>query len=804
MQKFTSIVQQPPSLSTSFVGRGDELSHITELMADPTCRLLTLVGPGGIGKTRLALEAAHRFVPPDSNHFVMLQPLTSSEFLVSIIADAVGFHFYSGVNPKQQLLDHLHEKSWLLVLDNFEHLLDGADLLSEILAHAPALRILVTSRERLNLVEEWVLDLGGLAFPTSENDRELERFSAVELFVQHAHRVKSSFTLTGKNFPAVARICRLVGGMPLGIELAASWVRVLSCETIAEEIERSLDILETSARNVEPRHRTMRAALVQSWHLLSDTERDVYMRLSVFRGGFSREAAEQVAGASLRTLSSLVDKSLLRVDASGRYDLHELLRQYAAEKLQEAHEDEATRDAHSHFFAEFLQTQWQPLRSHQQAEALDKIEQEFENIRSAWQQMAEKRNIHELGLSVYSLFLFCDLRGRFIEALAMFKQAEEALRPFAGSADVDRVIGQMLTRQSWFSISQMKVDQGRALAEEGLAILQRVGSSMDIALGYYSLCDVTAFTNDYQGLKRNAEQIAEIAREIGDLWLLTVAHFALANSALYDNNLEEARWLVETGSALADACGDVFLRGILLCIRGSIAQKWGDYAQAKWAFEQSLTLFQELGHKFLIGSIHCDLGNITFAMNDYSLAAFHYQQSLRILADIGGFSYYVLPTLIDLSQMWRSLEDKAKAVELLTLVAQETRALPIHREQSQHMLLQLASEIPPTAFCDAETRGRSLNLSEAVQEQMGALDRLIQMPIPTTHPSASPSADLLTARELEILRLIAEGLSNGEIAERLFIGVGTVKKHITHFYDKLDAKNRTQAVARARERQLLT
>src|SRR5579871_4795568 len=230
------------------IGRRQEVEWISQHLQKSDIRLLTLVGPGGIGKTRLAVETAQQF--PEV-WFVLLQPLTSPDFIVSTIASAIGFQFYSGGDPKQQLIDYLREKSWLLVLDNFEHLLDGAPLLSEILASAPDVRILVTSRERLNLAEEWVLDIDGLAYPSDVNESPLEQYSAVELFVHHAQRVKASFQLGKAQQPAVVRICRLVGGMPLALELAASWVRALSCETIADEIERSLDILETSARDVE-------------------------------------------------------------------------------------------------------------------------------------------------------------------------------------------------------------------------------------------------------------------------------------------------------------------------------------------------------------------------------------------------------------------------------------------------------------------------------------------------------------------------------------------------------------------------
>ena len=351
-----------PPAPTPFVGREGELAEIEQLLSDPACRLLTLVGPGGIGKTRLALEAAHVMVDtatfPNGVYFASLQPLTSPEFIISTIADALSFQFYSGADPRQQLLDYLREKSLLLVLDNVEHLLEDISLVSEMLAAAPGVHILATSRERLNLREEWVLEVSGLNSPAVETEINLESYSAIELFVQQARRVSVGFALDNANQSAVVRICHLVGGMPLGIELAAAWVRALSCEQIADEIERSLDVLETPTRNIEPRHRTMRAALDQSWQLLSDVEQNVFKRLSVFRGGFTREAAEYVARATLRTLTGLVDKSMVRVNAGGRYDLQELLRQYAEEKLGEMPaEQEQTRDRHSTYYADFM-GQW--------------------------------------------------------------------------------------------------------------------------------------------------------------------------------------------------------------------------------------------------------------------------------------------------------------------------------------------------------------------------------------------------------------------------------------------------------------
>ncbi|MGH8631367.1 MAG: ATP-binding protein, partial [Burkholderiales bacterium] len=356
-----------PTPPTPLIGRERELAEMARLLGDPQCRLLTLAGPGGIGKTRLAIEAAdhQREAFADGAHFVSLAPIRSAEFIVPAIADAIGFAFYGAEDPKAQLLNYLSGKAPLLVLDNLEHLLEGVALLAEILERGPAVKLLATSRERLNLHGEWVLDIQGLPFPDEAGSAEVEGYSAVALFVQTARRAHVDFVLAAEERPAVARICRLVEGMPLGIELAAAWVRTLSCREIAQEIERNLadprqgmDFLAASMRDVPERHRSIRAAFDHSWNLLSAEEQQVMRQLSVFRGGFRREAAEQVAGATLPLLSALVDKSLLRRTEAGRFDLHELVRQYAAAQLQADPQDEfVTCERFSHYYAVWLQRQ---------------------------------------------------------------------------------------------------------------------------------------------------------------------------------------------------------------------------------------------------------------------------------------------------------------------------------------------------------------------------------------------------------------------------------------------------------------
>ena len=336
-----------PIPPTPFIGRTEELAQIARLLENPICRLLTLVGLGGIGKTRLALQAATDQLG-EFAHGVYWVPLaleSSADLVVSAIAAAIQLTFDGQANPKDQLLRYLHRKEMLLVLDDFEHLLHpstalsvgqgGGELLADILRHAPGVTLLVTSRERLNLQGEWMFEVQGLRFPLDEtpDGRVAQGYSAFELFEQCVRRAHPGFLLSEREAPCVMRLCQLVEGMPLAIELAAGWMRVTTCEEITQQIEGGLTFLATSLRDVPERHRSMQAVFDHSWSLLSEDEQRVFSRLSIFRGDFSREAAEQIGGASLPILASLVDKSLLRKSTTGRYDMYEFLRQYASEKL---------------------------------------------------------------------------------------------------------------------------------------------------------------------------------------------------------------------------------------------------------------------------------------------------------------------------------------------------------------------------------------------------------------------------------------------------------------------------------------
>ncbi|MBI1878963.1 MAG: NACHT domain-containing protein, partial [Chloroflexi bacterium] len=455
-----------PVQATPFVGRERELAELSRQLANPACRLLTLTGPGGIGKTRLALKVAEEQARTgyflDGVYYVALAALSSANFLVSTLATVLNFTFYSNKDPQLQLLNYLRDKEMLLILDSFEHLLTPSwegGLLIEIVQRAAGVKLLVTSQQRLNLQGEWVFEIQGLSFPevgeaalsqpATPPAEPPEHYSAVQLFLQSAQRVQAGFTLSSVDQPFILRICQLVAGVPLGIELAAAWVRVLSCQDIVREIEQGLDFLSVTHRDLPERQQSLRAVFEHSWRLLSEAEQHILKKLAVFPGGFRREAAEQVAQARLPLLTALSDKSLLRWSAANqnqpieRYEIHELVRQYVLEKLQV--DPAATTlgcNQHSAYFAAFLQQREARLQGRQQKVALAEIGQEIENIRAAWGWLLSQPKVAAIEQCLNTLFLFYEIRGWYEEGTDIFAHAAVALSALVTEpVDSDRSAG---------------------------------------------------------------------------------------------------------------------------------------------------------------------------------------------------------------------------------------------------------------------------------------------------------------------------------------------------------------------------
>ena len=589
-----------PTQTTPFVGREAELVELDRLLANPSVRLLTIVGVGGMGKTRLALEVGTRQLEHFQNglYFVALAGIQAVEDIIPATAQALGFSFYEGREPRQQLLDYLREKKILLIFDNFEHLLDGVSLVTDILRAANNVVALSTTRMRLGVPEEHIYQLSGMDFPEWETPSDALEYSAVKLFMQSARRVRPGFELAADDLKYVARICHLVGGMPLGILLAASWVEMLTPVEIATEMQRSLDFLATDLPGVDERQRNIRAVLDYSWHSLMEQERGIFQQLSVFRGGFTREAVQAVTGASLRDLMGLVNKSLLTRALSGRYEIHEFLRQYGAEKLSGSSEVERmAREHHCAYFAEFLHQREAGLHGKDQIKILAEIGTEVDNIRVCWEWAVAQTNIEWIDNYLESLSELYRTRGWHQKGAALLDKAVRSLSIAQdGAADnaAKLVLGKVLLQQGRLSDAFDLPEETGRLLESSATIFRTLNARREAA---YALC--------YEG----------------------------GCETLYGNANGESFCL--EGLSIFQDFGDQ--RGIALALRGLawVAVHHGEYSLAKRHFQSSLTYFKAVRDQIQIAHSLRGLGYICFILGEYQVSKQYHEEMLALCKEIG-------------------------------------------------------------------------------------------------------------------------------------------------------------------------
>jgi predicted ATPase/DNA-binding SARP family transcriptional activator len=646
-----------PPQPTPFIGRERELGELAQLIEQPDYRLITLVGQGGSGKTRLALQAAAEQIEAFSDGvcFVPLAPVPSSDYLASTIGAALGFSFSGQEDERTQLLNELRDKEMLLVLDNVEHLLDGTDLVTAIFQEAPSVTILTTSRERLNLQRECSLAIEGLPYPEAGAPQPLESYAAVQLFLQSARRADSSFTLSGEDQHAVdgvVRICRLAGGLPLAIELAAAWAPVMSTSEIADEITNNLDFLDARLRDIPERHRSMRAVFDHSWKLLTAEERDLFARLSVFRGGFDREAAEQGAGASLRLLSSLASKSFLHRNPLGRYEIHELLRQYGASKLLDipglGGRDEA-QDRHCRYYAKFVQRREDRLRGESHLTAIEEIGAEIDNIREAWRWAVERAKADEIWQLIDGLWFYHDKHGLFQEEYEAFGRAAAALSPSAGtehalSKERAIVLGRVLARQGSVSGARMgRIEESRKLLERSVALLSKFGAKKEAAFSLNILGDVARLQSEYSQARAFLEESLALFREAGDRWGMAYSLSDLGNVAYLLGEYDEARRLHEESLLISRLSGD--RRAMTFCLNdmASVFIAVGDYDTARGTCQELLAVSQEIDHHWGFAIALYQLGSIAAHTSDYSQAQMLLQESLASFRHMGARQQATLP-----------------------------------------------------------------------------------------------------------------------------------------------------------------
>lgn len=649
-----------PHLLTDLVGREAECERLRQWLAVE--RLVTVTGPGGVGKTHLAVCVARQLLEsfPQGAHLVALAPLADPEALVTAIAGALQFSFYSPLDPKQQLLDYLSNKKLLLLMDNFEHLLSGAGVVVDILQSAPQVKVLATSRERLGLHGETVFELQGLPCPPEqENPLEIEKYGAVQLFLQSARRGQADFALANEaDRQALGRICRLVGGLPLAVDVAAAWTRMLPLGEIAAEIEGGLNFLASPWRDTPERHRSLRAVLEYSWKMLSPLEQDVFARLAVFRGNFTRRAAEQVSGAALGVLSALVDKSFLHWDnASGRYHLHPLVGLYAAEKLAVQPEREAwLQKRHGSYFLEFLSGQRQALQGSGQKAALQEIAVEWENIRCAWAWAIRQGEGELLEKGAAVLGKFSRMHGPLQAGLEMVADAVQALQALRGTSD--KLEGRW-ARLALFQaelLAMLSASKSRALAAECLVVFQRLGMRQEIALCLALLAGMESQRGEYGLARQYREESLLLARQEHSVDLETDNLGGLGALCLMQGQWDAARTCLDQALSLARQQGNILREAIQLSNLSHVALLQKEYDTARNYGDRAIHLVQEAGDRFWEAGLLYGMGDSQYMQGNYQLSDIYYQRASQIFSDLGNRKWEII-LLLRLGKNARSRGD---------------------------------------------------------------------------------------------------------------------------------------------------
>ena len=755
-----------PLQLTSFVGREGEVADLEERLTGEA-RLLTLTGPGGSGKTRLALAVASRLASRfgDGAWWVELAPVSDRALVPQAVAQTIMIREEPGRSLTETIARDLASTELLLVLDNCEHLLEGCALLADTLLQAcPKLRILATSREALGIAGEntWLVLPLGLPDPEMRPSAEvLARFEAIRLFVERVRAVVPTFELTESNAPTVVRLCRMLDGMPLAIELAAARVRVLSVEQICSRLEDSFALLAGGGRNILPRQRTLKAAIDWSHDLLGEEEQVVFRRLSVFAGGFDLDAAEEVCGGEnlvqgeiLDPLTSLIDKSLVGVverDEAARYRMLETVRQYGLEKLDESGEAKLVRGRHARHYLDLAETaELEP------GELEARLELEHDNLRTAltWALGAKET---ELGLRLAAaLWSFWYTHGYLSEGRRSLEAAlsgsESATTPAKAKA---------LNGAGYIALFQGEYGAAKGLFERSLALYRRL--------------------DDKEGIASSLIYLGFVA-------------------VLSQRDLESIPALYEEAASLGSDVRDRRVAGNLLIFSALSAISEGDLERASVLSEEGLVLFREIRDVQGIGHSLNNLGLNAVMLHDYDGASKFLRENLRVARE-ADYKLAIQYSLFGLGMVAAAGGQPARAARLWGAEEAMVEAFGIHITPLAHAttnyqgyVATARSQLDEATFAAAWSEGRAMTTEEAIEY---ALD--------TDEAASATAADasLLSEREKEIVELVAEGLTNPQVAERLYLSPRTVSQHLRSVYRKLGVSSRAAATREASERGLI-
>lgn len=758
-----------PTQLTPLVGREREAADACGILRRPDVRLLTLTGPGGVGKTRLGLKVAENLIDefPGGVRFVSLAPIGDRALVVPTIAQTLGLN-EAGERPlDERLRAHLRDRRLLLFIDNFDHVAQAAPLVTELLSDCPRLEVLVTSRASLRLSGEREYPVSPLGLPDLERLPDVEtlsRYEAVALFAERARAVRPDFEITKENASAVAEICLRLDGLPLAIELAAARVRLLSPESLLARLERRLPLLKGGWLDLPARQRTLRHTFRWSHDLLDEDERRLFRRLSVFSGGTAPHAASKVAGEPevdvLGNMEALIDKSLLRrkEEAFGepRFAMLETVREYALERLEASGEEESVRQAHAEHYLTLAEEAEPELRGPRQVAWMERLDTEQGNLRSAMRWLLEQEKLEKAVRLGWALWVFWWIRGHFTEgrplmdvALSKGKDMPAALR-----AKASFVAGTM-------ALGQADFESAAALLEESLALFRELGDGRGTAYALGSAGIAAARQGQHERAIACFEEGRDLFLEAGARW---EAAFILGFSAmvwLSRGDPERAKPLAERGLALLREGGDRQAISVTLYALAEVAQREDDHERARALLEEGLELSAEVGHETNVA--HCLEGLAAVAASEGRVAR--------------------------ATRLWGAAEALLETIEPAVYPYAPDR--PLYRSQ----VTAARARLSQAAFEKAWAEGRAIEPEQAIEL---ALERS-----PAPEPTHSPHPAGLTRREIEVLRLAAEGLTDGQVAERLHLSTRTVSNHLRSIYGKLGVPSRAAAAKEAVERGLI-
>jgi predicted ATPase/DNA-binding SARP family transcriptional activator len=692
--------------ATRFVGRVDELAELDRLLAEPHCRLVTLHGLGGAGKTRLAhalaSQVAARFAHGAS--WIALETVHSADEFVTAIAASLRRDLPPRGDRVARLAEMLQSQQRLLILDNFETLLaaeaiapnDSASALLRILQSAPRVRAIVTSREVLNLQEEWVYEVRGLAFDSHDTAMRAPT-AAVELFMQRARQAHLAFSPSSE-MPHVVRICKLVEGLPLGIELAAAWVRTIPCAEIAAAIEREAAALSSVHRNRPERHRSLEAVVAYSWNLLSGEQQAALAALGNFVGGFSADAAEQVGQVSLRTLSGLVDKALVRRHGERRYGLHELVRQFALARLRGMPMlHDSVRERYRRHFAQFVTATVEQMHGPGEAAAAAAIAPDLANVLSAWRESIESHSHDGVRQMAASLVALLHSYGTLPAALAEARRAVEVL----GMEAPDDIVA--LVRMQWgrAAITGGEPDIAARELSMALVLARRVGTPETIIRCHYFLGSLDYQQGNLDAADAAGREALALITADGDPELRCLVHNLLGVISGVQSRFEAAETHLRAGLAAAREQQAPSRIAMMLCSLAVPLYYRGDYAEAASLTTEAAALYRILGRHVVFAMVVSNLAAMALAQSDLAGAHAHAQDAVRLTRESGDANLLsgALATQSDvLLQQGQSALARAAAEESLRLA--EAVRQPLHVTEALFLLtsIELAEGHPDRAL----------------------------------------------------------------------------------------------------------